>query len=163
LKKATFLITLALLAGACENVDKNLWDQKYAKIEKVKSIPPPEGSIPVLGTKVKIDYNTVDIKNIQPPYPLDSIAAERGKKLFDVYCSPCHGFNGEADTIIAKKMDFNPPPLTSDRVKNEFKDADIFVKMLASDALMPKYRTELDDNEAWDVVAYVRQLQKTKK
>jgi hypothetical protein len=70
---------------------------------------------------------------------------------------------GNSDTKIAKKMDMLPVALTSDRVVKELKDAEIFVKILASDSLMPKYRAELEDNEAWEIVAYVRELQKVAK
>ena len=158
MKNVVLLLSAGLFLAGCENVDKGLWDQNYAKVEKVKSIPPPAGAVPMLGSNRKIDYGQVDIKTIVPPFPLDVTSAYRGKGMYDIYCSPCHGLTGEADTRIAKKMDLAPPPLTSDKVKKEFKDAEIFVKILANDSLMPKYRAELDDNEAWDIVAYVRTL-----
>jgi mono/diheme cytochrome c family protein len=163
LKKLTFLLAVALTATACENVDKNLHDQISPKIEKVKSIPAPAGAVPILGTARKIDWALIDPAKIVPPAPLNADSAQRGKKHYDIYCTPCHGPTGNADTKVAAKMDLTPPQLISDRAKNELKDAEIFVKILASDSLMPRYRAELEDNEAWDVVAYVRQLQKAGK
>lgn len=163
MKKVVVLFVASLLVSSCENVDKNLHDQNYAKIEKVKAYPPPVGAVPILATKRKIDYSQIDVTKLVPPFPIDSKAGARGNKLFGVYCSPCHGMTGNSDTVIAKKMDMLPVALTSDRVVKELKDAEIFVKILASDSLMPKYRAELEDNEAWEIVAYVRELQKAVK
>lgn len=163
MRNVLVLLLVSTLLASCENVDKNMHDQNYAKIEKVEPIPPPVGAVPILGTPRKIDYSQVDMAKIVPPFPLDAKAAARGNRLFDIYCSPCHGATGRSDTKIAKKMDLTPVELTSDRVKIELKDSEIFVKILASDSIMPRYRAELEDNEAWEIVAYVRELQKAAK
>lgn len=158
MKRAVAVLFASLLIFSCENVDRSMYDQKYAKVGKVEGIPPPVGSVPVLATKIKIDYSQVDLKKLSPPFPLDAKAGERGAGLYGVYCAPCHGTTGNSDTKIAKKMDFTPLALTTDRVRKELSDAEIFVKILVSDSLMPKYRAELEDNEAWDIVAHVRRL-----
>lgn len=158
MKKVVVMLFASALLVDCENVDRSMHDQNYAKVEKVGRIAPPAGSVPVLGTKMKIDYSQVDMAKITPPFPLDAKAGERGAKLYGIYCTPCHGLTGASDTPVAKKMDLTPVVLTSDRVTKELKDAEIFVKILASDSIMPKYRAELEDNEAWEIVAHVRQL-----
>ncbi|MBI4667410.1 MAG: cytochrome c [Nitrospinae bacterium] len=156
-KSAFVMLALALFAG-CENVDKNLHEQIYVKIQKSPNIIPPDGAVPVLGSRRKVDYSAADPARLHPPFPLDQTAAGRGKRLFAIYCVPCHGPAGEADTRIAKKMDTKPADLTNDRSMT-LTDGDIFVKILASDLTMPQYRNELEDAQAWDIVAYVRILQ----
>ncbi len=158
MKQLVVALFASLLVFSCENVDRNMYDQIYAKVGKVEAVPPPAGTVPALGTKIKIDYSQVDLKKLAPPFPLDAKAGERGAGLYGVYCAPCHGTTGNSDTKIAKKMDLTPLALTTDRVRKEMGDAEIFVKILASDSLMPKYRAELEDNEAWDIVAHVRLL-----
>jgi mono/diheme cytochrome c family protein len=163
LKKPVIALFAFLLVISCENVDRSMYDQKYAKVEKVEAVLPPAGSVPALGMKIKIDYSQVDLKKLAPPFPLDARAGERGAGLYGVYCAPCHGITGNSDTKIARKMDLAPPALTTDRVRKELGDSEIFVKILASDSLMPKYRAELEDNEAWEIVAHVRGLGQSRK
>lgn len=158
MKETVVVLLASLLVFSCENVDRNMYDQIYAKVGKVEAVPPPAGSVPALGTKIKIDYSQADPRKLVPPFPLDAKAGERGAGLYGVYCAPCHGTTGNSDTKIARKMDLTPPGLTTDRVRKELSNAEIFVKILASDSLMPKYRAELEDNEAWEIVVHVRRL-----
>ncbi|MBI3794731.1 MAG: cytochrome c [Nitrospinae bacterium] len=163
MSKLTVMLAASLLLVSCENVDKSMHDQNYAKVEKVARIPAPVGAVPILGSKVKIDYAGADPAKLTAPYPLDASAVARGERFYGIYCVPCHGASGKADTKIAAKMDVPPLSLVAEHAVKELKDAEIFLKIVASDSIMPKYRAELDDNEAWDVVAYVRELQKTAK
>ncbi len=157
--KKVFLVMILFFAAGCENVDRNMHDQISVRVEKAANIPAPAGAVPALGTKMKKDYSSVDGVSLAPPSVLGAEAVSRGQPLYNIYCSPCHGLNGKAETKIAQKMDIPPFDLTRDATK-ELTDGEIFVKIVASDTTMPKYRNELDDNEAWDVTAYVRSLQR---
>ena len=155
MKKITLILALFLVAG-CENVDKDLWNQVSFKTQEAPRKLNPSRSIPAFGTRVS--YADVDGVTLESKFPLDAKAAQRGKKPYDIFCSVCHGLTGKSDTPVAKKMEVMPFDLTEEGTQ-ELTDGEIFVKILASESIMPHYRNELSDEEAWEIVAHIRQLQ----
>ncbi len=149
-----FVILCALTA--CENVDRDLYDQITIRAQEKIRLKVPIGATPVTGRPV--DYTLVDPATLKAPSTLGKTGAEKGSTLFDRYCRPCHGNDGKAGTKIGAKMDVPPVDLTGEDIR-VLTDGEIFVKIIASDSLMPNFRAELEDNEAWEIVHYVRTLQ----
>ena len=158
-KTALFLPVLfaALAFMGCENVDRQMYNQVSFKTQEYPRRINPVGSVPMYGAR--INYADIDGSTLEPPVTLDDKTAALGKKLFMIYCAVCHGKTGKAESPVAEKMDMQPFDLTEvDTVA--LTDGEILVKILASDGIMPNYRNELSDSEAWEIVAYVRMLQK---
>jgi mono/diheme cytochrome c family protein len=99
-----------------------------------------------------------------------------GKALFEYYCSPCHGSKGRGDGYNAKFMDPRPRDLTDSREEyiGPQSNEDIY-QTLSRDikeekdskpdenwvpGLMPTFKHTLSDKERWEIVAFVRTLQK---
>jgi mono/diheme cytochrome c family protein len=83
-----------------------------------------------------------------------------GKKKYDIYCSPCHGYFGKGDARLNGQFP-NPPSLHSDRARN-FKDGRIFhIITEGQNNVMPGYYKQLTRDERWAVVNYVRVLQRS--
>lgn len=158
MKRWAMLLPLLFLAS-CEIVDKNMYNQVSFKTQKEPVKRNPKGSLPVNG--IKTDYGERDPATLEPPFPLDERAAANGKPLYAMYCVPCHGENGRFETKVALKMDVQPFDLTGESAK-EMTNGQLFAKILSSESVMPKYRSELTDAEAWEVAAFVRKLQKGK-
>lgn len=88
-------------------------------------------------------------------------SAKAGKVVFDQHCKACHGPNGEGNPAIAKMMHVKMLPLGSKEVQAK------------SDAQLKKDITEgigkmagvkgLSGKQVNDVVAFIRELGKTKK
>ncbi len=155
----TFLLLLfaALAFVGCENVDRQMYDQVSFKTQEYPRRTNPVGSVPMFGTR--INYADIDGSTIESPIPLDDKTAADGEKLYMIYCAVCHGKTGKAESPVAEKMDLQPFDLTeADTVA--LTDGEVLVKILASDGIMPNYRNELSDREAWEIVAFVRLLQK---
>ncbi len=152
-----WLLIAILFVFGCENIDGDLHDQVSFRVQESPRRLNPVGSIPVYHRK--IDYSNIDAVTLAPPFQLGSEVAGRGKKLYSIYCLVCHGTTGEADTKVADKLDVTPFDLTE---LTDSTDGEIFWKILASDSIMPRYRNELTDKEAWEITAYVRKLQETK-
>ena len=151
----TLFVALALMG--CENVDRQMYNQISFKTQEYPRRTNPVGSVPMYGAR--INYADIDGSTLESPVPLDDKTAAAGKKLFMIYCGVCHGKTGKAESPVAEKMDMQPFDLTEvDTVS--LTDGEILVKILASDGIMPNYRNELSDSEAWEIVAYVRMLQK---
>jgi len=143
-----------LLLSACENVDRDLWSQITYKPQEAPRMFNPQNSVPRFGARK--DFSEVEGATLEPPVPLAGLAG-KGKGLYDIYCEVCHGAKGRADTPVAAKMDVEPFDLTGESTA-ALTDGEIFIKILASDTVMPNYRNELTDDEAWAITAYVRKL-----
>ncbi|MDH5543323.1 MAG: cytochrome c [Nitrospinota bacterium] len=155
MRNLALIFALVFIAG-CENYDRNLWDQVSIKPQEGPKKFAPVRSIPAKGRR--ISYLGVDGVTIEAPFALDAKAAEKGKPLYAIYCETCHGPTGKADTPVAQKMETMPFDLTEEGTAS-LTDGELFVKILASESIMPRYRNELSDEEAWHVTAYLRKLQ----
>lgn len=93
------------------------------------------------------------------PLELTMDLMERGRERFAVYCAPCHGFDGNANTPVAAAMELTPPPsLHSDRAR-EHPPGMLYAVVQRGFGLMPGYGYQLPVRDRWAVVAYVRALQ----
>ena len=82
--------------------------------------------------------------------------APEGKTLFGSKCQPCHGPNGEGKPAIAKMLNATMHPLGSKEVQAK-PDADLRKMMTAGGGKM-KPVTGLTDQQADDIVAFIRTL-----
>jgi mono/diheme cytochrome c family protein len=98
-----------------------------------------------------------DLTNPLPP-AATSIAA--GGRLFQRYCTPCHGKDGKGNGPLAPK-DLHPPDLTDAEWTHGGTDGEIFSNI--RNGIGPKFdmqamKSRMTDTEIWHVVNYVRSL-----
>ncbi len=96
--------------------------------------------------------------NLINPLPVTKQILDIGQKKFDIYCSPCHGFNGEGDSRLRGQFP-NPPSLHSEKVRT-WSDGRIFHVITDGQNIMPSYSSQLNTDEKWAVVHYIRTLQR---
>lgn len=123
---------------------------------------PPEGTIPrerpagnPALTEGAVDGQLVDVI----PLELDEAMMARGKKKFDIVCAQCHGQKGDGNSIVAENMGMRLPPdllAIADRPSGYFYQAIIY-----GYGVMPSFAGELNVEDRWAVVAYIRALQQT--
>ncbi len=89
------------------------------------------------------------------PHTPEVIAA--GKKVFESTCIVCHGPWAQGDGNVARLFP-KPPSLTRAKVR-EYTDARIFHVPMRGQGSMPSYAKQLEPNELWSVVHYIRDLQ----
>ncbi len=121
---------------------------------------PTGGVNPVVLAKRKLQ-NPVLVKNAfadfkNPVRPTDE-SIKNGERLYNIYCSACHGKTGMGDGEVSKKM-VPPQNLQSDYAKN-LSDGYIFATIVGGGAIMPSQKKALTQKEVWDIVNYVRKLQ----
>jgi hypothetical protein len=92
------------------------------------------------------------------PLPVSKSTLESGQKKYDTFCSPCHGYYGEGDSRLRGQFP-NPPSLHSEKVRT-WKDGRIFHVITDGQNIMPSYSTQLNDDDKWAIVHYVRVLQR---
>ncbi|MEW6195478.1 MAG: quinol:electron acceptor oxidoreductase subunit ActD [Bacteroidota bacterium] len=96
--------------------------------------------------------------NLINPLPVTKQILDIGQKKFDIYCSPCHGYNGEGDSRLRGQFP-NPPSLHSEKVRT-WSDGRIFHVITDGQNVMPSYSSQLNADEKWAVVHYIRALQR---
>lgn len=126
---------------------------------------PPENTVPVGFTPYKYGTN-VDLAAKELKNPLATETPEvltTGIKYFNQNCAVCHGFHGEggeaAKSVVAGFMALKPPSLMSDKVRN-MTDGNIYHIITMGQGLMGPYASHIPQNFRWQVVTYIRQLQK---
>jgi mono/diheme cytochrome c family protein len=121
---------------------------------QAKPIPFPERSVPVPGTATTYvrdqDYATKMPNPVQPT----AESVEKGKQLFMIYCTPCHGTSGTGNGTVGEKLILRPFDLTSDAVQS-LPDGFIFGYLTFGGAVMPSYANDLSPTERWNVINFV--------
>lgn len=165
---AVFASVLALHSSEVQAFpwSTDMMNQKSIKPQE-KTIPFPSRSVPVTGIPSAAWEDrdaTEDLKNPRPATP-DSLA--KGKMLFTIYCTACHGMTGRAESeVAARGMPAND--LTDEYVQDELTEGWVFGTITFGSAIMPPYGRAGDSNgeargsndlsvaERWDVVNYVK-------
>jgi mono/diheme cytochrome c family protein len=95
------------------------------------------------------------------PVAGDATSVSRGKDLFGVYCVVCHGETGQGDGPAALRAPALRPwyPLNSPAAAAR-SDQYLFGQIWAGGAVMGPYGHALEISEVWDIVNYIRSLQK---
>lgn len=89
---------------------------------------------------------------------------ERGKLLYQIYCTQCHGITGTGKGVNAPQLSVQPRDHTDRSEMTVRTDAEIFKAIkfggqsVNKSILMPNWDGNLDDESINDIIAYLRQL-----
>ena len=127
---------------------------------------PPKGTKPVGFEPYKYaeDYDGA-VKN---PNPIAGQMSEEilkvGAKYYETQCAVCHGFHGEGGdkSPVGSKMNKIPPSLHSDKVKS-WTDGQVYHVITMGQGLMGAYASHVPQKYRWQVVNYIRFLEKQNK
>jgi mono/diheme cytochrome c family protein len=92
------------------------------------------------------------------PFAIDAKAMARGRERFDIYCAPCHGRTGQGDGMVVRRGYRRPPSIHIDRLR-ESPPGHFFDVITNGFGAMPDYASQIDAEDRWAIVAYVRALQ----
>jgi mono/diheme cytochrome c family protein len=88
--------------------------------------------------------------------PLVSLVdAKRGKSLYGIYCTSCHGDKGEGQGELVKREKFLGIPNYKDR---DLTDGNIYHVIMYGKNLMGSHSSQLTEEERWQIVAHVQEL-----
>lgn len=93
------------------------------------------------------------------PRPATPGRHARGKYLYQNMCVLCHGLTGQGDGPVAKK--YAEPPAFNGRALRGYKDGQLYHAIVIGYGDMPSHAVQLDDNDRWDLILYLHDLQKT--
>ena len=97
-----------------------------------------------------------DMKN---PFAGDESATAKGKMMFNQMCAICHGMKGDGTGGGGVSLNPKPTDFLSIKVKDET-DGAIFWKMTEGKPPMASYKDMLTEDQRWQLVTYIRQLEK---
>lgn len=126
---------------------------------------PPEGTQPVGFTPYR--YANIDeaVRNKNPlAGDFSEASLKVGIKYYTTNCAICHGGSGEGgDKLsVSEKMALKPPSLLSPKVRN-WTDGQIYHVISVGQGLMGPYASHIPQKFRWQVVNYIRNLQKENK
>jgi len=131
-------------------------DQPSIKPQERPFLPPPN-SVPVHGRERKLELlEAAELKNPLKPTPA---SLENGKRLFQIYCVVCHGTNAKGKGPIAKKLTSPPDDLTQESTVAQA-DGYLYTVIREGGETMPAQVEGLSSRERWDIVNYLRSLQR---
>jgi mono/diheme cytochrome c family protein len=96
-------------------------------------------------------------KRLRNPIEPNPAAVESGKKLYEIYCTLCHGADGKGGGPVAGK--FVPPPDLTLDVFRARPDGFLYQTITDGGPLMPGQGDALQPRERWEIVIYLRRLQ----
>ncbi|MCF6279414.1 MAG: cytochrome c [Flavobacteriaceae bacterium] len=113
------------------------------------------------GSEFPFEYeNTIegyDLAKEALKNPLDStmVDLKKGKQLYEIYCTSCHGTKGEGQGELVKREKFLGIPKFKDR---EITEGSIYHVIMYGKNMMGSHASQLTEEERWQVVAYVQEL-----
>jgi len=93
------------------------------------------------------------------PIEVDFDSISRGEERFNIYCSVCHGAAGDGDSMTKKYGMLTVANLTEQRLV-DYTDGQLYDVVKNGKGLMLGYADRLTVEDRWNVVLYVRALQR---
>ena len=92
------------------------------------------------------------------PLPVDLKLLERGEGRYKIYCTPCHGLQGDGNGMIVMRGMKRPPSYHIDRLRQAPNGYfyDVITNGFGS---MYGYSAQIPPRDRWAIIAYVRALQ----
>ena len=119
-------------------------------------LPMPARSVPIQGAAYIAELGAP-----VNPVPADEVSLERGKQLYEISCQACHGVQGQGNGPFSAFLQNRPANLLEGNSRNNSDGAMYVVISNGISGKMPHLRENLPTaRDRWDVVNYVRDLQK---
>jgi mono/diheme cytochrome c family protein len=161
------VVSVLLLAAGCRN---EMYDQAKAKpLSEGDFFANGQNARPLPSDTVARGFLREDKKmfaGVGPdgkfvnelPVPLTRELLERGRERFDIFCSPCHGKQGNGLGMIVERGFKQPASLHEDRLREQPLGY-FFDVMTQGFGQMSSYASQVPPEDRWAIAAYVRALQ----
>jgi mono/diheme cytochrome c family protein len=122
---------------------------------------PQAGTIAVAEAPYPYAQNEADKAGAELVNPLQLTAGvmTHGKFVYENVCITCHGPKGAGDGHVTALFP-KPPSLMTQKVR-DWPDGQLFHRPMRGQNSMPSHARQVDANDVWSVIHYIRQMQKT--
>jgi Cytochrome C oxidase, cbb3-type, subunit III len=92
------------------------------------------------------------------PLPVTRDLLERGQDRYKIFCTPCHGLQGDGNGMVAMRGMKHPPSYHIDRLRQA--PVGYFYDVVTNGfGVMPSYAAQIPPRDRWAIIAYIRALQ----
>jgi|HubBroStandDraft_1064217.scaffolds.fasta_scaffold382022_2 cytochrome c553 len=122
----------------------------------------PEGTLPIAtnGEMSQLPMTRQEMTASEHnPLPLSPENIEAGKNLYATNCAPCHGDGGHGDGTVVHLLKTKPKDLITG-VSKDLPDGYLYGTIRDGGAAMPAYADAMSAHERWQLVMFVRTLQR---
>lgn len=92
------------------------------------------------------------------PFPITRDVLIRGQERYNIYCSPCHGYEGDGRGMVVRRGMKQPPSYHIERLQNETPGY-FFDVMTNGFGAMYSYASRVKPRDRWAIIAYIQALQ----
>jgi hypothetical protein len=92
------------------------------------------------------------------PLPVNAALLQRGQERYRIFCSPCHGLQGDGNGLVAMRGMKHPPTFHQDRLR-QAPNGYFFDNITNGFGAMYGYSAQIPPRDRWAIIAYVRALQ----
>ena len=92
------------------------------------------------------------------PLPVTEKLLQRGEGRYKIFCTPCHGLQGDGNGMAAVRGMKHPPSYHIDRLR-QAPNGYFYDVMTNGFGAMYGYSERIPPNDRWAIIAYVRALQ----
>ena len=92
------------------------------------------------------------------PLELNAELMQRGKDRYGVFCTPCHGIQGDGNGMVAMRGMKHPPTYHEERLR-KVPNGYLFDVITNGFGGMLGYSAQIAPRDRWAIIAYIRALQ----
>jgi cytochrome c5 len=92
------------------------------------------------------------------PLPVTAELLERGQQRYGIFCTPCHGIQGDGMGMVAMRGMKHPPSYHQDRLR-QVPNGYLYDVITNGFGAMYGYSAQIPPRDRWAIVAYLRALQ----
>src|SRR3989454_8911562 len=92
------------------------------------------------------------------PLPVNRELLERGEERYKIFCTPCHGLQGDGNGMVAVRGMKHPPTYHQDRLR-QVPNGYIYDVITNGFGQMLGYSAQVPPRDRWAIIAYLRALQ----
>jgi hypothetical protein len=92
------------------------------------------------------------------PLPVDEKLLKRGEDRYKVFCTPCHGLQGDGNGMAALRGMKHPPSYHIERLR-QAPNGYFYDVITNGFGVMYSYSERISPRDRWAIIAYVRALQ----
>ncbi len=92
------------------------------------------------------------------PLPVSAELLERGEQRYRIFCTPCHGIQGDGLGMVAMRGMKHPPSYHQDRLR-QVPNGYLYDVVTNGFGAMYGYSAQIPSRDRWAIVAYLRALQ----
>ena len=96
--------------------------------------------------------------SLHSPISMTEASVEQGKAIYEIMCSQCHGVKGMGNGAVIAGGG-HPPPLAYSGPLKELPEGKMFHTLTYGKGAMGSHASQLNKEERWTVIQYVKYLQ----